>query len=110
MDVQHPGSNIPGITDPPLGGVLRLGGAPRVRSTWRGEGGRRRRAGGPIRRRLSLQMHWVRLDRHECLQHQSEFGCRSHRKLLLSKAMVGFENALVLGSGLAARPWRSGRP
>jgi hypothetical protein len=30
MDVQDPGSNIPGITDPPLGGVLRLGGALRV--------------------------------------------------------------------------------
>jgi hypothetical protein len=27
MDVQDPGSNIPGITDPALGGVLRLGGA-----------------------------------------------------------------------------------
>jgi hypothetical protein len=27
MDVQEPGSNIPGITDPALGGVLRLGGA-----------------------------------------------------------------------------------
>jgi len=30
MDVQDPGSNIPAITDPPLGGVLRLGGALRV--------------------------------------------------------------------------------
>jgi hypothetical protein len=30
MDVQEPGSNIPGITDPALGGVLRLGGALRV--------------------------------------------------------------------------------
>ncbi len=30
MDVQDPGSNIPGITDPPLGGVLRLGGALQV--------------------------------------------------------------------------------
>ena len=27
MDVQDPGSNIPGITDPTLGGVLQLGGA-----------------------------------------------------------------------------------
>ena len=27
MDVQHPGSNLPGITEPELGGVLRLGGA-----------------------------------------------------------------------------------
>jgi len=27
MDVQEPGSNIPGISDPGLGGVLRLGGA-----------------------------------------------------------------------------------
>ena len=33
MDVQNPGANLPGITDPQLGGVLRLGGAravPRV--------------------------------------------------------------------------------
>lgn len=30
MDVQDPGSNIPGITDPALAGVLRLGGALRV--------------------------------------------------------------------------------
>src|SRR5579864_2859475 len=30
MDVQDPGSNIPGITDPALGGILRLGGALRV--------------------------------------------------------------------------------
>jgi hypothetical protein len=30
MDVQDPGSNIPGITDPALHGVLRLGGALRV--------------------------------------------------------------------------------
>ena len=30
MDVQDPGSNIPGITDPALGGVLRLGGALQV--------------------------------------------------------------------------------
>ena len=30
MDVQEPGSNIPGITDPALGGVLRLGGALQV--------------------------------------------------------------------------------
>jgi hypothetical protein len=30
MDVQHPGSNLPGITDPDLGGILRLGGALRV--------------------------------------------------------------------------------
>jgi hypothetical protein len=30
MDVQDPGSNIPGITDAGLGGVLRLGGALRV--------------------------------------------------------------------------------
>ena len=30
MDVQDPGSNIPGITDPSLGGVLPLGGALRV--------------------------------------------------------------------------------
>jgi hypothetical protein len=30
LDVQHPGSNIPGITDPELGGILRLGGALRV--------------------------------------------------------------------------------
>jgi hypothetical protein len=30
MDVQVPGSNIPGITDPALGGVLRLGGALQV--------------------------------------------------------------------------------
>src|SRR5258708_23240210 len=30
MDVQEPGSNIPGITDPGLDGVLRLGGALRV--------------------------------------------------------------------------------
>jgi hypothetical protein len=30
MDVQDPGSNIPGITDPALGGVLKLGGALRV--------------------------------------------------------------------------------
>lgn len=30
MDVQDPGSNIPGITDPTLGGILRLGGALRV--------------------------------------------------------------------------------
>ena len=27
MDVQRPGANLPGITDPALGGVLRLGGA-----------------------------------------------------------------------------------
>lgn len=27
IDVQEPGSNLPGITDPELGGVLRLGGA-----------------------------------------------------------------------------------
>jgi hypothetical protein len=30
MDVQNPGSNIPGITDPDLHGILRLGGALRV--------------------------------------------------------------------------------
>jgi hypothetical protein len=30
IDVQDPGSNIPGITDPALGGILRLGGALRV--------------------------------------------------------------------------------
>ncbi|MGH9496227.1 MAG: hypothetical protein ACRD3B_14605, partial [Candidatus Sulfotelmatobacter sp.] len=30
MDMQDPGSNIPGITDPALAGVLRLGGALRV--------------------------------------------------------------------------------
>jgi hypothetical protein len=30
MDVQDPGSNIPGITNPALGGVLRLGGALQV--------------------------------------------------------------------------------
>lgn len=30
MDVQQPGSNLPGITDPALGGVLQLGGALRV--------------------------------------------------------------------------------
>ena len=30
MDVQDPGSNIPGILDAPLGGVLKLGGALRV--------------------------------------------------------------------------------
>jgi hypothetical protein len=30
MDVQYPGSGIPGITDPNLGGILRLGGALRV--------------------------------------------------------------------------------
>ncbi len=30
MDVQDPGSNIAGITDPALGGILRLGGALRV--------------------------------------------------------------------------------
>jgi hypothetical protein len=30
MDVQTPGSGIPGITDPALGGILRLGGALRV--------------------------------------------------------------------------------
>jgi hypothetical protein len=30
MDVQTPGSNLPGITDPALGGVLQLGGALRV--------------------------------------------------------------------------------
>jgi len=30
MDVQDPGSNIPGITSPSLGGVLRLGGALQV--------------------------------------------------------------------------------
>jgi hypothetical protein len=30
MDVTDPGSNLPGITDPALGGVLRLGGALRV--------------------------------------------------------------------------------
>ena len=30
MDVTAPGSNLPGITDPALGGVLRLGGALRV--------------------------------------------------------------------------------
>jgi hypothetical protein len=30
LDVQDPGSNIAGISDPPLGGVLRLGGALRV--------------------------------------------------------------------------------
>ena len=30
MDVQDPGSNIPGILDPALGGILRLGGALRV--------------------------------------------------------------------------------
>jgi hypothetical protein len=30
MDVQYPGSNIPGITEASLGGVLRLGGALRV--------------------------------------------------------------------------------
>jgi len=30
MDVQNPGSNLPGITDPALGGVLKLGGAFRV--------------------------------------------------------------------------------
>jgi hypothetical protein len=30
MDVQRPGANLPGITDPDLGGVLRLGGALRV--------------------------------------------------------------------------------
>jgi hypothetical protein len=30
MDVQRPGSNLPGITDPTLAGVLRLGGALRV--------------------------------------------------------------------------------
>ena len=30
MDVQEPGSNIPGIDDPRLGGVLRLGGALQV--------------------------------------------------------------------------------
>jgi hypothetical protein len=30
MDVQDPGSNIPGITDAALGGILRLGGALRV--------------------------------------------------------------------------------
>jgi hypothetical protein len=30
MDVQRPGSNLPGITDPALGGVLKLGGALRV--------------------------------------------------------------------------------
>jgi hypothetical protein len=30
MDVQDPGSNIPGILDPPLAGVLKLGGALRV--------------------------------------------------------------------------------
>jgi hypothetical protein len=30
VDVQAPGSNVPGITDPALGGVLKLGGALRV--------------------------------------------------------------------------------
>ena len=30
MDVQDPGSNMPGITSPALGGVLRLGGALQV--------------------------------------------------------------------------------
>lgn len=30
MDVQTPGANLPGITDPELGGVLRLGGALRI--------------------------------------------------------------------------------
>jgi hypothetical protein len=30
MDVLHPGSNLPGIEDPTLGGVLKLGGALRV--------------------------------------------------------------------------------
>jgi hypothetical protein len=30
MDVQDPGSNLPGILDPDLGGILRLGGALRV--------------------------------------------------------------------------------
>lgn len=30
MDVQEPGSNLPGITDPKLAGVLKLGGALRV--------------------------------------------------------------------------------
>ena len=30
MDVQDPGSNIPGITNPAVGGVLRLGGALQV--------------------------------------------------------------------------------
>jgi hypothetical protein len=30
MDVQDPGANLPGITDPSLGGVLRLGGALQV--------------------------------------------------------------------------------
>ena len=30
IDVQDPGSNLSGITDPGLGGVLRLGGALRV--------------------------------------------------------------------------------
>ncbi|KYF70548.1 hypothetical protein BE11_22910 [Sorangium cellulosum] len=30
MDVTRPGSNLPGITDPALGGVLKLGGALRV--------------------------------------------------------------------------------
>lgn len=30
MDVQHPGSNVRGITDPELGGVLQLGGALKI--------------------------------------------------------------------------------
>jgi len=30
MDVQHPDANLPGITDPALGGVLKLGGALKV--------------------------------------------------------------------------------
>lgn len=30
MDVQEPGANVPGITDPDLGGILKLGGALRV--------------------------------------------------------------------------------
>src|SRR6266508_722477 len=33
MDVQAPGPNLPGITDPQLGGVLKLGGALRVPET-----------------------------------------------------------------------------
>ena len=45
MDVQRPGSNLPGITDPDLGGVLQLGGALRVpRASLDADGARRGRA------------------------------------------------------------------
>ena len=56
MDVQHPGSDLPGIVDPQLGGVLRLGGALKVPDVNLDEQERGRRREGlrrvrPLRRR-----------------------------------------------------------